>query len=1482
MKKICYDVLLRKGSEFESRFFTVDDIKKVLNTSFLSYDEFTKEAYSKIKNNQERDHLINKIFSFHDSREFPYERAKVIEPVIQNDNRLLWTNLFKYKVLNFSKASGSKPMFDFYVNGESNLFINPQEENAIIVNENKHVDKGILFIRVINYGSKRGIPFPDYVDINTRINIHHGLVDSQMRSIPWFADQFVNQHELKLPKDQLYLMSPLLHHFVKVYDKILLLSKQKGSYVAPMLLKNAIDASFNDARIIAGMNEKYKLINNSFVRVVPTLKKRGQHGEYEASRFFDAVNQQNTMNAFSYSDVVNNGSGVLGSNKISIDDYEKAIFSMGMTSIPFTKEENTNNGLFAYTEPAFIDIVGQYDQYIGVSDLAVLNNHIIHVDYEKQRYVTAINGLEPLIAPNPKKKAASIKKYNQRAKHSNSRTFLYDTKDSYNQQMIVKKFDNTDYYYHRNANYMSNTKVIEETSYTRNALVAFVSSEIELPEIATLVDYSIQTLNKWFYSLRGVACEGFFTKEFLRQRMLVHRTESRKIALEDTDPAFQVMVKNPGDIINQIIPNSDKDKFIVRTFMECECTGKIIKNQCKSCNNPRPVTGELKPEYWVDFSKGFDFVKLTGVQVVDDGVNMYLEYSIPLANSRFKCEELTKSVPVETAQMDVGYLKELRLGDLTISGINVPLDGVYYGLGGFKSKTHGIPFTVLRLYNALKGEIKYSSEDCVHKTDEVNEFLSKFKKSVIRTKMYDKESGTYMMKTVEAWVGLVAISPTEVSQEFNKSRFEDERSFSKANYALNNLLGFDRLNKALSLESNLVNNKSTHVRDELFKIANIHSSVRPINPITQRAKDLAIKHDGLVQGITNLTRAYADQNPAFSVAGFDKYSLKEMVTYDEYKYILDNYPLFSNRLFQNGFVVNCSLALSKEQAAHYNTLGDVYHTIYFPNKEFLLKMFEVIGDNNVRINGLLTAYINVFETLAVSKLGNAAGSDDRSQAQLVNKNNTTIRHGFRTVNGKILSEANQLLFYKEGILNQITNIAVPRIMSKQLTDIDCPYDVAIVANNREYERVVSYILKNKYPDREQDWTTPTSNKETGESTEPGWCWLEDVYGFAVREPNLFSKQNLSAKVIWSSHRADIEYKKTLGVTFHDKHPGTKGIYLNPVFVAFNLEGDVDGDTIFLGLPYTLESQDALKEVYEEIKDMAFFDKETKNEKAKLVRDTYLVPSLQYLRDEAENLNFELDTLTIGYSYISFAESLRANFEASKNKENIGFLTVSLWYVTYFIDFYMYNYQRLVAKGYKIPELTSKDHYELLFIFQYLLAQQNGVRAMKDVGAYGKITIDALIVNKEFESDEARARGLLENLIDEYREENEKKNIEVNFNKSLTKFFSILDNLFVSYGKFKGFGYMNAPDGSIFSFRDRKWTYGEKDNSRQNSMYVDCTDRYDSYFIDFHACFLLINGRDPDVFITKFGYDKTLQSLEFRNKVHLHSPLLSFAKDVFIP
>lgn len=1475
--KIYYDVLTKKENNFESRAFEFNDIVNIIKKSFMDHETFTREVFKKVPDDgrETRKEIIETIYNFYGIG-FKDQYRKMIVPVLTNDNRLLWSDLFKWKVLNFGKAYNKKPMFDFYINNRSDFLLYGSEEENKIRHENHNIPDGNLIIRCYNYVKRDTKVSPEVVDIDTKINQDDGLVDSQNRYYPPIVDQFINKNVLRLGKNEIYFMSPLLVHFFIIYDKILLLSKQKSGFFYPRLLKNTIDSSFNDCRIVNKMNKKYQLINNSFIRIVPSLITKDFSGaEIEISRAFKYVWQKTEMEKYSYGDVKSGSSGSLGSNKINLKDYKRAVDSLELTRIIFTKEENTTAGLFAFNDPSFIKIISDINKNPYVNQTKDLNNHMFTIDYENEIYKTAINGPASIMLESPDKVLKVNKKFNQRLKHNNSRTYPYDSNDMYNIKMINKQIDGH-YQFHRDVNYMNDEKKLDiANNYGRNALVAFVSSNVDLPPVAGLIEKTSEELLEWFYSLRGVACEGFFTKDFLRQRMLVRRTERLKVDVAETDINFQKLVET-RDLVDKTFAFSDKDKFLVRSYMECSCGGKIVNAACKTCNNPNPLTGEVRDDFWVDFSKNFDFVKLIDIRKSEDGINIYLEYSIPLANSRFRCDELTKAVPVETSQYDIGFVKQIHLGDIEMNDLNVPLDGIYYGLGSFKSGINGIPFTVLRLYNAMKGEIKYSSSDCVNQTNEVNEFLKSFKKSVVRTKVYDKEKKAYIHKDVEAWVGLVSVSPTEVSQEFNKSRSEIERSFSKVNYRLNNDLGFHDLNKALSNESNLTTSLSSKYRNELFKIANIHSSIRPLDLSTDKASNLAVKHDTLIKGIPVLNNQF--KSKCFDTSGFKRYSLKVYVSYSEYKRMIEEFPLFKEKIFEKGFAINCILNTKDQTFTH--GIDKFYNTIYFPPKDVLLQMFEAVGDNNIRINDLLYAYISIFESFGVSSIGNYPKAGDGLNIYLIKGRDEN--HTFASFNGKILAAVNDILFDKKGLLNQITNIAVPRFMSKQLTDIDCPYDVAIISNNYEYKKLVSKILSNLYPDKEQDWSTPEMDKENNVIKEAGWCWVERVYGFAVREPNLFSKQNLNVKVLWSSYKADMEYKAKLGVTFHQKHPGTKGIYLNPVFIAFNLEGDVDGDTIFIAAPKTKETQNELFNVFEKIKEMKFFDVNNENKEAKFVRQTYLVPSLNYLLSEAKNLNFKLDTLSIGYSEVTFKQSVIANFDAASNKENLGFLTTSFWLMSDFTEFYMFNYNKLKERGYEIPELSDRNKYELLFIFQYLLAQQNGARAMKDIGSYGKITVDALATNKEFQVNDnvVSARSLLNILISEYKEENAKEGIEVDFSETISKLYQILDNMLVSRDKYRGFGYVLDESNKIFSYRDSRWSYGEKSSSRNSISYIDCTTKYDSYFVDFMACFLLINGRDPSVFIKKFGYDKTLQALEFKNKPHLGTPLLSFVKEVF--
>ena len=1479
VKEPFYDVLKRNENSYESSFFVFNDFVKLLKNSFISYDDYVRKCHVNFKDSNIKDLFIKNINKFHDMKIFDKNTAFLLKDIILNENRLNHTNLFNWKVLNFD--SSKKIRFDFYINGVSNLFLQPREENAIITHVNAGIPQGMLICRIYNYSSKRGIIEPEHSDENLCIS-ENGIYDSQNRVFPFYLDEYISDYELKLKGDDQYVMSPFLQHCVRIYDKILLLSKQRESYIHSILLKNAVDASYNDARIVEGMNDKYGRLQRHYVRVAPVLEKEENGHVSFTSRFFPFLEQQDSKNVYSYADVISGGSGDSGSNIITIADYKNALNAMHINDMIFTKEENTQYGLFSWINEGFANVVHKFMNKDLAEEIdsneSVLNNHMFIIDQENKEYITAVSGGAPEIPLTKKKFETWVKKVNQRLKLSNGRTFPFETEDEFNRSVIMKNLGKSEYSFRRDFDYLPNGYKVKKIQHARNALVAFVSSDIELPALSTLVEKPIEDLNKWMYSLRGIACEGFFTKEFLSQKMVLRRTQRLKCSLNECTTDFQELVKDHSELVGQMIPNEFKEYFVYRQYMKCECSGKIINNNCRSCGNPRPVTSQVFNDMWVDFNKDFDFVVLREIKIVEDGINVYLDYSIPLANARLKNDELMKSVAVETAQKDIGYVIDLNCGDMEFKNIDASLDGIFYGLGGFKSGIHGIPFSCLRLYNALSPEIKFSSLDCYHKVDELNEFLKTFKKSRIVTKMYDKESNSYVNKEVEAWVGVITVEPTEASQEFNKTRLEDERSFSKINYALYGSLGFYDLNTALAKESSIINSQSSELMDELFKIAYVHSSVYPCMLDTAKRKETAVRHDMLLTGtgVKNLSPMYLQDSNLFSTGAFDKYSLKSYITFEEYQYLLDKYPLFNDPKFTSGFYINCSLGLTRSQAKIHKDLGEVTQSIYFPPKSVLLNMFEMIGENNVRINGLLGAYLSVFESLAVSRYGNA-NNVYTSNIQLVNKGKSDIFRSFNDMNGKILKQTKNMLFGKEGLLNQSTNIAIPRIMSKQLTSINCPYDVAIVGKNADFKRIVSKIFKSIYPNREQDWETPVYDTETKQMTTPGWCWTEDVYGISIREPNLFSKQNLNVKQIWSSYRADIEFIKLYGISFHVMHPGSKGIYLNPVFVVFNLEGDVDGDNIYLGMPYTADSQRELLKVYDQIKNNAFFNKDNFNPIANYVRNTFLVPSLKYLLDEAKNLNFELDELKVGYSTIKFSDSLSCNFMASENKFDIGPLTTSNWTVDKFLSFYETNYERLLNKGYIIPEFTSKNQYELMFIFQYLLAQQNGVRAMKDSGSYSKLTLDALVIDKQFNENEPTARQLFVQLINEYKDDNEKHNIHVDFTDTVNKFFQIMDNLFISVGQFKGFGFAIGYDGKVFKFSDAKWTNGEttKDNR------YDCSDKYDQYFVDFYASYLLLFGRNPTVFIEKFGYQRTLQALEFKNKPHMHTKFLSFVKDIFI-
>lgn len=1491
-KKICYDITRRVGNEFESQLFTVNDFLNIIQSSFYDWEQYRMLLARKfVPMDNDQIKALRQIFL-----DYPLKihnpdgtlARKLVKDTFKNEDiNVGYAAIFSHRVFNLNNAK--KIMFDFYINKRSNFLLDKKKiDGSVICHENANIEEGMLIIRCYNYRKD----IPDYVDINSRIHVDAGLVDLQMRSIPWVMDEWINNYSLRLENTgYVYLMSPLLRHCLVIYDKILLLSKQKSGFLRPKLLRNAIEVSFNDARIVAGMNNKYKTINSLFIRVVPSLKVKTSKGIQQFSRFHNPLSGEDLDNAYSYSDVISNGSGKDGKNKITTDHYSDALKAMDIKDIIFTKEENTNNGLFAWINSNFVPLVNKVGMNRDAS-LRNLNNHMIALDTNNNEYVTALYGEIDFRSMSKKETTKRSKKANQRIKHSNSRTFKFDLNDQVTANNY-RDLPGTPYTIFRHVNYLNNEKDPNaENDYSSNALVAFIDSDIHIPTIKEAVNMSQQEFNDWLFSLRGISCEGFFSAEFLSQSMVVPRTKRLKCYLDETDLYFVELIKSPDLFLNkrfhkndfiEIDNNGVKSKrsiFQVREYLSCICGGKIYKSICKSCNNPKPLNGEIKTEKWVDFFKDFEYVTPTGVKFTEDGIDINLNYSIKLANSRLKCDELTKAVPVETRVKDIGFIKHLRCGDIDIDNVHIPLDGSYFGLGGFKSSVNGIPFTALRLYNALTNKINFSSEDCVKNTVLVNEFLKNFKKSIVHTQMYDPETKSYVYKDVEAWVGLVAISPTEVSQEFNKSKGEENRNLSKANYALNNLLGYDRLNKEYSkMNINFIKRDVSYSSyEEIMKIAKIYSSVFPLDvvtdsenhtiPVIAKARN---DQQNLLKDIRNLTNEFILNPNLFDTQKYEKINFKQYITYNKYKEIIETHPLFTNPLFEHGFYVKAELRGEDQgdlKRDHGYPFKHVLRAMYIPRKEVLLNMFEIVADNNVRISDLLAAFFGVFESLSVSKI---------VQNVLCQKNNESAIQTYNMLMSSVLKAVDSELFDKEGLINQMTNIAVTRMMSKQLTCIHTPMDVAIVSNNREYKEVVTRILKLRYPEKTDEdflkgWEV---TKDDSGNVVAGWCWLEDVYCQATRQPLLFSKQNLNIKKIWSSYKADQEYLKLYGVSFSHKHPRTKGIYLYSSDAVAKLEGDTDGDIIFLVVPETCEAQNAMAEILPLIENMKMFDINNKDETAVNIRDTYLVPTVEYLIDEASNLNFKLDELKIGYSKLSFKEMFDANFDASKNKENVGFLTVSLWYITYFLDFYIYNFEYFKGK-YNVPEITKKNKYEILFIFQYLLAQQNGVRAMKDTGFYGKLTYDVLIKDKPLAEGQLNPRDMLRELINEYTQNSLEEGIQVDFSESLEKLFLIFNNMFISSKPKRGFGFSRNVDSEVFSYKDNEWS---KEATSDSNKY-DCSDLYDDLFLDFEGSFILINGRNYKTFIDKFGFSNLIKSLSFKYKSHLHNPLLSYYHDIF--
>ena len=1414
----------RKMCRFYTQQDFVNDLERLLKDDYQAWlENADQKALSIVNVNNSPNSSITK----GDYAHLLYKNSEIYQshPDLQEARRRLHTNrsqdiikknLFKIRLWNFNKFG--KKIFEYFVN---------TTDSAEYTTD---FDEGAIIIKLRN--QSRSSETINLID--TKVNINSGIVIRKDTDLAWVVDEALSKKIKQDLNDQgigkandnmIYLMSPLMRHAMCIFDKLRNLSKQKKTYIYPKYLRDAVNATFNDARIVE-MGERYMVANTQFIRAVPILTGTANKGEMYGTRFFDPTSDFDVTTGYSYADITSGGSG---KNKVTLDDYYMMAIQLEIHEIVFTQEMNTNKGLFSWSDRNFIAIKQDYEKTHGFVEGDKIETFKHHLYYD--------DGIQLLLAyAKYYLSGTDCKKIIQRIKLLNSKSYELLNKDAFFESKSGLRFL-------RNENFLRfNSYTPKELDWACNALVAIVENDIEVvKDYETYRKMSYEEQEQYHLTLDGVSCELFLNKKFLDNLIIVPRTTKLACSEEEFAPEFKEAIEKVKNG-ERVIFKRDSN-FLAYKHAQCmECKTRLLfvndNYFCSYCNmNIEDV--KATDIRWADMSKDFISVEIKEIKKDIDGYNLYVDYHVKFGEVRFVSEDLIKGVGVHTNQDYIGYVPKLVVPNL-VGGEdyvfnNVAVDAKIIGYNCLKGKDRSLPYGCMRLANAVNGIEIFNGETAVKNPEDFKEFLDKFKKQDIVLKVYNPRTKQYDFKTHKAWIGIIPLKATEVAQEYNQVKSDsDLRKFSKMNYSLYNILGLIELSKALEEENRI--RMSNSITNELLKIR----------------ESLLLEKDQVTvnEDLRNLTDLYRNNADLFRMFEAKSFAYKDFLNREEY-HELKNFPLFKKPEFEKGFYLNLLYEVIVDKKPTYKA-----YQLRFPERKFLLSLIDDLGGGRVKLSPILNAYLGVFENLCTAFIDNTPGR----YPILRDKNGIRSPVAYWRIQNRLLEAIDEELEGKEGEFVINTSINTYAIASKQVSCIRLPYNATVVANDRNYKVIMSKVFKSLFPDRVQDWDCEPIKNEYGNITgytKLGWCWTEEYYTIAHRDPIVMAKQNQNIMRMYSKHAANIMYLEKWGEAFSTLHPGSKAIYINSVFMVADVESDVDGDYLALLITVKPETQKIMKEAYLKIKDMAYYHDNDSFE-AQMLNKYYSYTRFNYLVEEASNLVVKLpEKLTLEYegvdekgewtSWFKHQSLTEANFEASRNKMDIGVLTTSLWQVVHLFN-YLEAYKEENALLYpKLVLPTEEEKYAIMFIFEYLLLQRNGVRAMKAESNFGKITFNALMKNsvikvKSFVNNEAGntteiyAFDLFQQMLDDYKKESGQ---DLSFVIPVLQ--NIKHNFMISNGKGTGGGFAQGPNGIAF--------IGDKD--KYGKLLVS-NFPIDPRYKDFLGLFYTIHGTSNKAFVSQFG------------------------------
>lgn len=802
--------------------------------------------------------------------------------------------------------------------------------------------------------------------------------------------------------------------------------------------------------------------------------------------------------------------------------------------------------------------------------------------------------------------------------------------------------------------------------------------------------------------------------------------------------------------------------------------GERIAKQLEQAaiHNPEAL---VKANFIGERKNGYKSIAITGYKEHDDGFDLHVYYTFTMDNARVTGgTSLLKAVLATRNDEFIGKAEELTLVD-PLTGeerkfYDVQLDMLLPG-GAVKAKDKAIMNGAIALNNAIFGT---ESKDKVFsinpyvekhgdlKLKELNEkVIRNFKRVPVVRKVWKPRiengvaTGSWETIKQNLYVGLISIAATEIGQEFNNTySLDNPRKFSLNNCDHMQQLGFDSLYESVydenlkSFGSGVYNDvRLSEINSELLKI--LGCLMHPVSVSTDKFVDR--KH--LFKYIEDIK-----DNDRLNLSDFQQdfgnvVKIANWIRYSDYQDMIRTHPLYTNDKFANGAYGQFVFTDKQTVRDRNGKLQDrdikfEYH-LRFPTRKLLNSMADISCDGmRARFNDIYTCYMSLFQQLSTAMVGTDGSLVTNGQYQtpvrtaLINKLKSKIIDHFMTKKGQFA-------------VNSALNLSA--IGSKQIGSPLVPWHVVVIPNKANYRKVVQPLMEKTYNDLdlEQDyvWQAPRrSGRDYDKWSLDNCAQFKDVYGYCHRDPVLWRQQNYWCQ-IWSLERANHEFLKMYGYTYEELFPGSEAIMLNSVRMVIDQESDIDGDWVCVGIPpqypHIVKN---IKDYIEESNHNGFFQPEDHYEDLKVEYkkqgieehtekyqrlDKYKVlsaiaskPRFEYLKDEMGDLYRKYpDELFYDLSNSVVGIDIRndALLDSAEAKKDIGYLTTSMRYFTYVLNY-------LKDLGLRNPDkyMGITDELEIMttFVFQYMLVQREAVRAVKADGSYGKLTIDAIIKNDE--------------------------------------------------------------------------------------------------------------------------------------------------------